>query len=140
MPTTALDPATFDGFVSGNKLAVVGFVGAGEGAEAYAAASNAALAAHPDVAFATVGNDQPEVLAMFALEGTATAIFRERVILWLDRGILPAEKLVELLRGAKALDMDRVRARVEEQKAAEAAEAALATHRVCPTARRGKFS
>ena len=45
-----------------------------------------------------------------------------------------------LIRGAKALDMDRVRARVEEQKAAEAAEAALATHRVCPTARRGKFS
>jgi thioredoxin 1 len=141
MATTALDASTFDGFVSAHDVAVVGFVGgAAEDAAAYAAAASAAQAAHPDVAFATVGADQPEVLAMFAVDSSATAIFRERIVLFLDLGILPAARLTELLRGAKALDMAKVHARVEAEKAAEAAEAALATHRVCPTARRGKFS
>jgi len=141
MATTALDANSFDEFVSGQGLAVVGFLGeAADDAAAYAAAASAALGAHPDVAFATVAADQTDVRAMFAVEGNATAIFRERVVLFLDLGLLPAAKLTDLLRGAKALDMAKVRARLEEEKTAAAAEAALATHRVCPTARRGKFS
>ena len=141
MATRALDENSFDEFISAHGMAVVGFVGsAADDAAAYAAAASAALGAHPDVAFATVGVDQQALRAMFAIEESATAIFRERVVLYLDTGILPAAKLTELLRGAKALDMAKVRARLEEEKTAAAAEAALATHRVCPTARRGKFS
>lgn len=137
MPTIALESHTFDDFVSGHDVAVVGFTGGESDEVAYAAAASAALAAHPDVAFATVGSGQRDVLAMFGLEGSATAIFRERVVLYLDLGILGAARLSELLRGAKSLDMAKVRARLDEEKAAEAA---MATHLVCPTARRGTFS
>jgi hypothetical protein len=118
----------------------VGFLGgAPEDAAAYATAASAALAVYPHVGFATVDAAQRALWDMFSLPSSATAIFRERVVLYLDLGVPPAGKLAELLQGAQALDMDRVRERVEEEKTAAAAEAALATHRVCPTARRGKF-
>ena len=134
MPTMALESSTFDDFVSGRDVAVVGFIGNATDEASYATAAGAALAAHPDVAFATVGAGQQDLFAMFGMEGSATAIFRERVVLYLDLGILAGPKLTELLGGAKSLDMAKVRARLDEEKAAQAA---MATHLVCPMARRG---
>ena len=78
---------------------------------------------------------QPELAAMFGLsEGPALLIFREKVVLYLDKGEHSAERVDELLGRALALDMDQVRPQIEEQQRAEVA---LRMRRVCPATRRG---
>jgi len=78
---------------------------------------------------------QPELAAMFGLsEGPALLIFREKVVLYLDKGEHSAERVEELLGRALALDMDKVRPQIEEQQRAEVA---LRMRRVCPATRRG---
>jgi hypothetical protein len=139
MATAALDGESFDGFVSGHDFVVVGFLGGGAADEAaFAAAGAAAQAAHPAASLATVGAGEQVLFRMFGVEGgSATAIFRERVVLYFAPGIPDGTRLVQLLGRAAALDMAQVHAELEQQRAAESA---LATHRVCPTARRGSFS
>lgn len=137
MATTALDEQTFDGFVSGNGFVVVGFLGGtAEEQAAFAVATAAAQAAHPEVAFAAVDAGHKDLFSMFGVEGSAIAIFRERVVLYFEPGIPAAGKLGDVLSRAAALDMSAVHAELEQQRLTESA---LATHRVCPTARRGKF-
>jgi hypothetical protein len=143
MTTAALDHASFDGYISSHELVVVGFLGragrdeAAQDEAAFAVAVAAAQAAQPQAAFATVDAAQGELLQMFGVEGSAVAIFRERVVLFFEPGIPAAARLTEVLQRAAALDMARVHAELEQQHATESA---LATHRVCPTARRGSFS
>jgi hypothetical protein len=84
-----------------------------------------------------VAAEHTGLFAMFGLSDSATAIFRNRVVFYLEPGIPSAGQLGGLLDRVLAVDFDRVRAEIEQQRAAEAA---LATHRVCPTARRGKLS
>lgn len=132
-----LDAETFDDFVSRNEVAVVGFIGAGDGDAAdFSVAAAQAMAVHAGAAFATVGGDSRGLFEMFGLSETSTAIFRERVVVYLEPGIPAAEHMSLLLERVAALDIARVHAEIEQERAMRAA---LATHRVCPTARRGKF-
>jgi thioredoxin-like negative regulator of GroEL len=91
-----------------------------------------------DVAFACIDRaDQPAVAAMFGLgSGPALLIFRRQVVLYLESGEHPAERVEALVRQIQALDMDAIQAAIEEEKRAETA---LRMRRVCPTARRGPF-
>jgi len=140
MTPPVLDADSFDDFVSNNEVAMVGFIGAGEDAAnvsaAFCAAAAQAIGVHPKAAFATVGSDSPALFEMFGLNGSATAIFRERVVVYLEPGIPAAGNMCVLLDRVAALDMARAHAEIEQERATRAA---LATHRVCPTARRGKF-
>lgn len=137
MTPPVLDADTFDDFVSNNEVAVVGFIGEG-GADAagFAAVAGQAIATHSEAAFATVGSDSGSLFSMFGLKGSATAIFRERIVVYLEPGIPTAEHMGILLGRVAALDMAQAHAEIEQERAARAA---LATHNVCPTARRGKF-
>ncbi|HEY5931018.1 MAG TPA: hypothetical protein VIU02_11970 [Burkholderiales bacterium] len=137
MTPTVLDAETFDDFVSNNEVAVVGFIGeGGMDAAGFSAAAGQAMATHSGAAFATVGSDSSGLFSMFGLKGSATAIFRERIVVYLEPGIPPAEHMKLLLDRVTALDMAQAHAEIEQERAARAA---LATHNVCPTARRGKF-
>lgn len=137
MTPPVLDAETFDDFVSSNEVAMVGFIGAsGEDAASFSAAAGQAIAVHPEAAFATVGSDSRALFEMFGLSGSATAIFRERVVVYLEPGIPAAGNMCVLLDRVAALDMAQAHAEIEQERATRAA---LATHRVCPTARRGKF-
>lgn len=137
MTPSQLDESSFDRFVSANSLAVIGFVAGGDGdAATFAAVAGAVAATHPGAAFATVAASQRGLYEMFGQHGTATAIFRERVVLYLEPGIPDAGQLDRLLVSIDALDIGKVHAEIEEQRLAEIA---LATRRVCPTARRGKL-
>jgi len=137
MTPSVLDAETFDDFVSSNEVAVVGFIGDdGVDAAGFSAAAGQAIAIHSEAAFATVGSDSPGLFGMFGLKGTATAIFRERIVVYLEPGIPPAEHMKLLLDRVAALDMAQAHAEIERERAARAA---LAIHNVCPTARRGKF-
>lgn len=137
MAVPVLDADSFDEFVSANDVAVVGFIGPDAGdAARFASGAGHALGAHPAAAFATVGSNSRGLFDMFGLSTSATAIFRERVVVYLEPGILAAEHMALLLDRVAALDMEQAHAEIEQERAARAA---LATHRVCPTARRGKF-
>ena len=138
MTPSQLDESSFDRFVSANPVAVIGFVAGGDGdAEAFVAVAGAVAATHPVAAFATVAADKRGLYEMFGQSGTATVIFRERVVLYLEPGIPDAGQLDRLLASIGALDIDKVHAEIEQQRLAEIS---LATVRVCPTARRGKLS
>lgn len=137
MTPSQLDESSFDRFVSANPVAVIGFVADGDGdAAAFAAVAGAVAEAHPAAAFATVAADQRGLYQMFGQNGTATLIFRERVVLYLESGIPDAGQLDRLLASIGALDIGKVHAEIEQQRLAEMS---LATLRVCPTARRGKL-
>ena len=136
MAPLVLDEASFDRFVSDNDTAVIGFVGQDGDAALFSALSNAVLEQHPGVAFAQVhGHSSHKLFDLFGLSGTGTAIFRGRVGMYLEAGLPAAAQLARLLDGIAALDMERVRAELEQERAAREA---LAVHRVCPATRRGK--
>lgn len=138
MSPPILDEGSFDGFVTGNEMAVIGFIGqTGDDAARFAGLAGNIGGKHPAVAFAAVAAGSLELFEMFGLNGTATAIFRERVVLYCESGIPDAGLLSRLLDRIASLDIGKVHAELEQERATEAA---LATHRVCPAARRGKFN
>jgi len=130
-----LAEAGFDRFVSENDTAVVGFVEREGDAARFAAISNEVLGKHPGVAFAQVPGNSRGLFDLFGLSGTATAIFRGRIVMYLEAGLPAADQLARLLDGIAALDMERVRSQIEQEKSARES---LAVHRVCPATRRGK--
>ena len=148
MAPARLDETSFDRFVSDNPIAVIGFLagnvggaenagaagGGGDGA-AFAGLAADAVGKHPGTAYATVASGSRELFGMFGLSGTATVIFRERVVPYLEPGIPDAGQLARLLDRIAALDIGKIHAEIEQERLAEVA---LATRRVCPTARRSK--
>src|SRR5262249_4107290 len=88
----------------------------------------------PGVAFAEVTASSRGLFDMFGLTGTALAIFRQRVVCYLEPGLPEAARLDQLLDRIATLDMAGVKREIEEERAARDA---LAVRRVCPTARRG---
>jgi hypothetical protein len=76
-----------------------------------------------------------EVARMFGVEeAPGLVLFREGVGLYAERFTAGKAALEPLLRQAASLDMGPVHREIEQRRAAETA---LATHLVCPTARRG---
>jgi hypothetical protein len=136
MGPAVLDESGFDRFVSDNDTAVIGFFEGDGDAAAFAALANKVLGKHPGVAFAQVNGNSRGLFDLFGLRGTATAIFRGRVGMYLETGLPSADQLARLLDGVAALNMERVRAEIEQERSAAES---LAVHRVCPATRRGKL-
>ncbi len=82
----------------------------------------AAAEAHPELAFASCDTEaQQELAAAFGIRSIPTlAIFREKVLLFAQPGMLPADALEDLIGKVKALDMATVHAEVAKQAAAAA--------------------
>ena len=136
MAPAVLDETGFDRFLSDNDRVVIGFVEKDGDAEAFSALATRVLGRRPKVAFAQVLGNSRALFDMFGLEGTATAIFRERVGMYLEAGLPAADQLVRLLDGIAALDMERVHGELDQERSARES---LAVHRVCPATRRGKL-
>ena len=136
MAPAVLDESGFDRFVSDNDTAVIGFLEEDRDAAAFAALANEVLGKHTGVAFAQVNGDSRGLFDLFGLRGTAIAIFRGRVGMYLEPGLPAADRLARLLDGVAALNMKRVRAEIEQERSAAES---LAVHRVCPATRRGKL-
>ena len=136
MTPAVLDETGFDRFVSANDTAVIGFVDGDGDAALFSALAHDVLGEHPGVAFAQVRGDSRGLFDLFGLRGSATAIFRTRVGMYLEPGLPAAGQLARLLDGIAALDMERVRAEIEQERSARES---LAVHRVCPATRRGKL-
>ena len=136
MAPVVLDETDFDRFVSRNDTVVIGFIEEDGDAAIFSALASDVLGKHPGVAFARVHGKSRALFDTFGLSGTATAIFRGRVGMYLESGMPAGDRLARLLDGIAALNMERVRAEIEQETSARES---LAVHRVCPATRRGKL-
>ena len=86
---------------------------------AFAPTFEKASEAHADAAFAKVNTEKERDLAgQFGVRSIPTlAIFREKVLVFMQPGALPAPALNDIISQVKALDMDDVRAKIAAQKA-----------------------
>ncbi len=73
---------------------------------------------HDDIVFAKCNTDEQQELAgMFQITGIPTLIiFREKIGLFKQPGMLQKDDLVGLLKEIKALDMDDIRKQMAEQE------------------------
>jgi thioredoxin 1 len=80
----------------------------------------AAAKAHPEITFTSCNTEeQQELAAAFNIRSIPTLmIFREKVLLYAQPGMLPAEALEDLIGKVQALDMAEVHAEVAKQQAA----------------------
>ena len=80
----------------------------------------------PDVVFGKIDTEDQQGLAgMFGIRSIPTTIaFKEGIGVFMQPGALPEDALRDLVAKVKDLDMDEVRAEIEAQEAAMAAEAA----------------
>ena len=83
----------------------------------------AAAEAHPEMTFASCNTeDQQELAAAFNIRSIPTLmLFREKVLLYAQPGMVPAEALGELIGKVKTLDMAEVHAEVAKQQQTAAA-------------------
>ena len=74
----------------------------------------------------------PALAKKFGLEDeSALLIFRQRIILYVEKGFHDTEKVSYLMQQISLLDMDKIRQNIEQEKAAEA----LHMRRACPISR-----
>ncbi|MBU1537195.1 thiol reductase thioredoxin, partial [Myxococcota bacterium] len=73
---------------------------------------------YPDVAFMKCNTEvEQEVAGSFGIRSIpTTAIFREKVLLFMQPGALPEAALHDVITKVKELDMDEVRKEVEEHE------------------------
>jgi thioredoxin 1 len=76
---------------------------------------------HPDVTFGKVDTEaQQELAGLFNVMSIPTLmIFRDKVALFSQPGVLPEAALDDLIGQTRALDMDEVRAKIAEHEAAQ---------------------
>lgn len=75
--------------------------------------------ANPDITFAKINTEEEQELgAHFQIRSIPTLmIFREKVIIFSQPGVLPESGLTELLSQVKELDMEKVHKEIAEQQA-----------------------
>jgi thioredoxin len=83
---------------------------------------HAAAEKHPEAVFASCNTEeQQELGALFGIRSIPTVmVFREKVGVFGQPGMLPADVLEDILNQVKALDMKEVHAQVAAQQAKEA--------------------
>jgi thioredoxin 1 len=77
---------------------------------------------HPEITFGKVNTEEEQDLAgAFSIRSIPTLmIFRDKVLIFAQPGMLPGHVLQELIEKVKQLDMDKVRAEIEAEKAGAA--------------------
>jgi thioredoxin len=120
MSTIAATKDTFEDLVEKNDIVLVDFWAEWCGpCKAFAPVFEQAAAKHGDVTFLKVDTeDQPELAAAFQVRAIPTLIvFREKVVLFMQAGALPAEALEDLVAEVKALDMAKVHEEIAKEDA-----------------------
>jgi thioredoxin 1 len=126
MATIALTAQNFNETIEKNETVIIDFWASWCGpCRSFKPIFEAAAEKHPDIAFASCDTEaEAELAAAFGIRSIPTvAVFREKVLLYAQPGMLPAEALEQLLTQVQALDMQAVHAQVAKQEETSAVSA-----------------
>lgn len=125
MALIELTPETLQGAIEDNDILLIDFWADWCGpCKMFKPVFEKAAEKYQDIAFASCDTEaQTEVAASFGVRSIPTlAIFREKLLIYLEAGALPEPMLVQLIEKVRELDMDEVRAKIAEEEAKEATE------------------
>lgn len=118
MATVELTKKNFQDVVGQNDFVIVDFWAPWCGpCRSFAPTYEAISEKHSDIVFAKVNTeDEQELAAYFQIRSIPTlTIFREKIIIFSQPGMLPASAFEDLIGRAKALDMEQVRKDIAAQ-------------------------
>jgi len=120
MPTIELTKDNLDSTIENNDIVLIDFWAEWCGpCKMFKPVFEAASDKYTDIVFCSCNTEQQqEVAGSFGIRSIPTlAIFREKILVFIQPGALPAATLDEIVEKVKELDMDEVRADIEKQKA-----------------------
>ncbi|MFA7594607.1 MAG: thioredoxin [Thiohalobacteraceae bacterium] len=119
MATTELTKENFQDVVADNDFVIIDFWAPWCGpCRNFAPIYEAASEKHPDIVFGKVNTEEEQELAgYFQIRSIPTLmIFREKIIIFSQPGMLPANAFDDLIARAQGLDMEHVRKEIAEQE------------------------
>lgn len=119
MATVELTKENFQDIVANNDFVIIDFWAPWCGpCRSFAPTYEAASEKHADIVFGKVNTEEEQELAgYFQIRSIPTLmIFREKVIVFSQPGMLPASAFDDLIGRAKELDMDQVRKDIAAQE------------------------
>jgi len=123
MATLEMTKDNFDGTINDNDIVLIDFWAEWCGpCKMFGPVFEKVSGEHPDAVFAKVDTEAQQALAgSFGIRSIPTlAIFREKILVFLQAGALPEAALRDILDQVKKLDMDEVRAKIAEEEAKQA--------------------
>ena len=125
MAVVDLTSENFEATVQDNDIVLVDFWASWCGpCQMFAPVYEATAEKFPTVVFGKVNTEeQQELAAHFGIRSIPTLmLFRDKVVLFQQAGVLPESALEDIVTKAQELDMDEVRKQIAEQQAAAANE------------------
>ena len=119
MATIELTTENLDASIENNDILIIDFWAEWCGpCKMFGPVFEKASEQYPDIVFAKCNTElQQQVAGSFGISSIPTmAVFREKILIYMQPGSLPEQGLKEIIEKGKALDMDQVRKDIAEQE------------------------